>query len=174
MTTPTQGEHAKTELAHELFAAAQLAPGEGIEDAVRRITAALTAATAQPAAPQGVAYAELTDAEIEAIALQEIGFDGGLQQVNGMDIKSIVRAAERKLASNGQAPAGAAIHPQIQATLAKLDVPVRGYLASHSGTLHPTADKVNSMESAVPLVSQHDHRNACETIIKLLSMKDAS
>ena len=64
-------------------------------------------APAQPAAPPGVAYAELTDAEIEAIALQEIGFDGGLQQVNGMDIKSIVRAAERKLASNGQAPAGA-------------------------------------------------------------------
>lgn len=59
MTTPTQGEHAQTELAHELFAAAQLAPGEGIEDAVRRIAAALTAAPAQPAAPQGGAYAEL-------------------------------------------------------------------------------------------------------------------
>jgi hypothetical protein len=53
--TPTQGEHAQTELAHELFAAAQLAPGEGIEDAVSRIAAALTAAAAQPAAPQGVA-----------------------------------------------------------------------------------------------------------------------
>ena len=57
--TPTQGEHAQTALAHELFAAAQLAPGEGIEDAVRRIAAALTAAPAQPAAPQGGAYAEL-------------------------------------------------------------------------------------------------------------------
>lgn len=42
--TTTQGEHAQTELAHELFAAAQLAPGEGIEDAVSRIAAALTAA----------------------------------------------------------------------------------------------------------------------------------
>lgn len=51
MTTPTQGEHAQTELAHELFAAAQLAPGEGIEDAVRRIAAALTAA--QPVAQDG-------------------------------------------------------------------------------------------------------------------------
>jgi hypothetical protein len=45
---------AQTEaLAHELFAAAQLAPGEGIEDAVSRIAAALTAAPAQPAARQG-------------------------------------------------------------------------------------------------------------------------
>lgn len=46
MTPPTQGENAQTELAHELFAAAQLAPGEGIEDAVSRIAAALTAAPA--------------------------------------------------------------------------------------------------------------------------------
>lgn len=44
MTTPTPGEHAQTALAHELFAAAQLAPGEGIEDAVSRIAAALAAA----------------------------------------------------------------------------------------------------------------------------------
>lgn len=91
----TPGEHAQTALAHELFAAAQLAPGEGIEDAVNRIAAALTAAQevpkceflahgcdtpsycqsvqrctardekraapAQPAAPQGVAHAELPE-----------------------------------------------------------------------------------------------------------------
>lgn len=49
--TPTQGEHAKTALAHELFAAAQLAPGEGIEDAVSRIAAALTAAPEQLLSP---------------------------------------------------------------------------------------------------------------------------
>lgn len=39
---------AQTALAHELFAAAQLAPGEGIEDAVSRIVAALTASPHPP------------------------------------------------------------------------------------------------------------------------------
>lgn len=93
----TQGEHAQTALAHELFAAAQLAPGEGIEDAVSRIVAALTAAPAQPAAPQGVAYAELPtecdSPELCAVSKSCAGQFG----------------TQRICASHGHAPAGAAI-----------------------------------------------------------------
>lgn len=94
--TTTQGEHAQTALAHELFAAAQLAPGEGIEDAVSRIAAALTAAAAQPAAPQGAAYAELPtecdSPELCAVSKSCAGQFG----------------TKRICASHGQAPAGAA------------------------------------------------------------------
>lgn len=57
--TTTQGEHAQTELAHELFAAAQLAPGEGIEDAVSRIAAALTAAPVVQAEPLHITHGPL-------------------------------------------------------------------------------------------------------------------
>lgn len=98
MTNPTQGEHAQTELAHELFAAAQLAPGEGIEDAVSRIAAALTAA--QPAAPQGVAYAEPEFKMGRGYIERSIG---GVAYRDGW-----VDALEALRASNGQAPA----HPE--------------------------------------------------------------
>ncbi|MGV2894208.1 hypothetical protein ACNPPY_00300 [Achromobacter sp. AGC78] len=62
-----------------------------------------------------------------------------------------------------------AIHPEIQAVLAMLDVPVLGYLGSHSGKLIKSSDKVDSFESAVPLVSETAHRAACEKIIAALS-----
>jgi len=62
-----------------------------------------------------------------------------------------------------------AIHPEIQAVLAMLDVPVLGYLGSHSGKLIKSSDKVDSFESAVPLVSETAHRAACEKIIVALS-----
>lgn len=171
--TPTQGEHAQTALAHELFAAAQLAPGEGIEDAVRRIAAALTApgaqafphtwkddlyaemqhrfelrraeddflpiddtqlgvefvmswlekrlaAPAQPAAPQGAAYAEPAEFPAGAIVNGRTHIDrlesfyrfdceaGPL--INCDDWHGLKRCFEHlaERASNGQAPAGAA------------------------------------------------------------------
>ena len=116
--TPTQGEHAQTALAHELFAAAQLAPGEGIEDAVSRIAAALTAAPAQPAAPQGVAYAEPSEFPAGAIVNGRTHIDrlesfysfdceaGPL--INCDDWHGLKRCFEHlaERASNGQAPAG--------------------------------------------------------------------
>lgn len=96
------------ELAHELFAAAQLAPGEGIEDAVSRIAAALTAPPAQPAAPQGVAYADLDDAFESWLEDQDVdrlsdGYESWLDSV-----RSCWDAALR--ASHGKAPA-AQEHP---------------------------------------------------------------
>lgn len=117
MTTPTQGEHAQKALAHELFAAAQLAPGEGIEDAVRRIAAALTAPTAQPAAPQGVVYAELpamppTDDRKPYDPDQP---DGYLESDNDWidrNLEAVRWLADNHAAirtSNGQAPAGAVL-----------------------------------------------------------------
>ncbi|MFY9460416.1 MAG: hypothetical protein WAP57_11775 [Aquabacterium commune] len=130
----------REELAHELFAAAQLAPGEGIEDAVSRITAALTAAqevpkceflahgcdtpsycqsvqrctardktraaTAQPAAPQGVAYAEPDFKMGRGYIERSIG---GVAYREGW-----VDALEALRASNGQAPAGATPLEEIQ------------------------------------------------------------
>ncbi|WP_228897782.1 hypothetical protein [Acidovorax sp. Leaf73] len=106
--TPTQGEHAQTALAHELFAAAQLAPGEGIEDAVNRIAAALTAA------PQGVAYAELPDERkaFEAWASRSVGrvwrdtAPGRTEDYQDASTNLCWRAWQAR-ASNGQAPAGA-------------------------------------------------------------------
>ena len=62
-----------------------------------------------------------------------------------------------------------AIHPEIQATLATLDVPVVGYLSSHSGALHDNASKVPRFESAIPLVRESDHRSACEKIMAVLT-----
>jgi hypothetical protein len=122
--TPTQGEHAQTALAHELFAAAQLAPGEGIEDAVSRIAAALTA-------PQGVAYAELAEPvyqwtdgtrTLHQDVVSAIRDYAGSKPEEGESWESWFEAAfdllgvrvgeifdEHALrASNGQAPAGAA------------------------------------------------------------------
>ncbi|MBC9904802.1 hypothetical protein [Achromobacter xylosoxidans] len=58
-----------------------------------------------------------------------------------------------------------AIHPEIQAVLAMLDVPVLGYLGSHSGKLLKSADMADRFESAIPLVSESAHRAACEKII---------
>lgn len=55
----------------------------------------------------------------------------------------------------------------VQAVLLELDVPVRGYLASHSGQLHDSASKVDRFESAIPLVSEADHRAACRKIATL-------
>ena len=176
MTPPTQGEHAQTALAHELFAAAQLAPGEGIEDAVSRIAAALTAAPsvsdgqralhesilnrlshaellekahylmelnsnqartigelqdlvetapAQPAAPQGVAYAELPEPESYLFQHDETGLtqfvdaqqvEWGFQQNNPRlrriggaytadHMRDFADRTHALRASNGQAPA---------------------------------------------------------------------
>ncbi len=164
------------ELAHELFAAAQLAPGEGIEDAVSRIAAALAAAPvvqaeqlhithgplmrhaaallrsrkpvlpdhesvaaelelaveghptpsgepsaewlevmriattpAQPAAPQGVAYAELPDLFREALAWgMTYGPEIPAHQWEEMRESMVKQYTER--ASHGKAPA-AQEHP---------------------------------------------------------------
>lgn len=98
--TPTQGEHAQTELAHELFAAAQLAPGEGIEDAVSRIAAALTATPAQPEAPQGVAYAELPEPDATTVGLGAVW--------NRHSMRDFADRTHYLRASHGKAPAGAA------------------------------------------------------------------
>ena len=107
MTTPTQGEHAQTDLSHELFAAAQLAPGEGIEDAVSRIAAALTADTAQPA-PQGVAYAlpdfDTVEQHIYGACRRHITQDM-LEPIHNL----IREAVDADRAHHGQAPAGAAV-----------------------------------------------------------------
>lgn len=64
--------------------------------------------------------------------------------------------------------ASEAVRPEIQAILAMLDVPVLGYLGSHSGKLAASAEKVDSFESAIPLVSESAHRAACEKIIAAL------
>lgn len=45
-TTPVQGTH--EDLAHQLWAMSQLAPGEGIEDAIQRITGLLTSTSPRP------------------------------------------------------------------------------------------------------------------------------
>ena len=87
----TAGNH--EELAHELFAAAQLAPGEGIEDAVSRIAAALTAA------PQGVAYAELPNTYYIA--------GGEIRAWDEHHMRDFADRTHALRASNGQAPAGA-------------------------------------------------------------------
>lgn len=113
MTTSTQGEHAQTEaLAHELFAAAQLAPGEGIEDAVSRIAAALTAPPAQPAAPpQGAAYAELPAHDSDSICAWSVWWTHNKSKfTTPRQASNAAWAAAR--ASNGQAPAGAAVVDQ--------------------------------------------------------------
>ena len=84
MTNPTphgQVPEALTSLAHELFALAQLAPSEGIEDAVARISATLHAQQPAPAgaAPAPVlhlvhsAFAEVAMAFPKAFALHKVG-----------------------------------------------------------------------------------------------------
>lgn len=181
----TQGEHAQTELAHELFAAAQLAPGEGIEDAVSRIAAALTAApsvsdgqralheailnrlshaellekahylmelnsnqartigelqglvedaTAQPAAPQGVVYAELPEPDSYLFQHDETGLtqfvdaqqvEWGFQQNNPRlrriggaytadKMRDFADRTHALRASHGQAPASRITVEQVE------------------------------------------------------------
>lgn len=134
MTTPTQGEHAQTALAHELFADAQLAPGEGIEDAVRRIAAALTAPPAQPAAPQGVAYAELPEPDSYLFQHDETGLtqfvdaqqvEWGFQQNNPRlrriggaytadKMRDFADRTHALRASHGQAPASRITVEQVE------------------------------------------------------------
>ena len=143
----------REELAHELFAAAQLAPGEGIEDAVRRIAASLTAAphpsrvspemvdslerasdtlerlkalgsrlkhlddtTAQPAAPQGGAYAELPESYQSSTLI--VGNDGCTVTFHfgtgdEADVESWLSAVTER-ASNGQAPAAPVTVEQVE------------------------------------------------------------
>ncbi len=126
MTSPTQGEHAQT----EALRLAEILEGDycpdwfyeqGVDEVsaeLRRLhaqVAALTAAPAQPAAPQGVAYAEL--AECGAIGEQAGAW---MTVVHALDVacpgwprlgqtgEDAAVAAIEKLASNVQAPAGAA------------------------------------------------------------------
>ncbi len=76
----------------------------------------------------------------------------------------------RKHIAHRAAPqASEAVHPEIRAVLAMLDLPVLGYLSSHSGNFVKSADKVEQFESAVALVSESAHRAACEKIIAALS-----
>lgn len=162
---------AQTELAHELFAAAQLAPGEGIEDAVSRIAATLTApgaqafphtwkddmyaemqhrfelrraeddflpiddtqlgvefvmswlekrlaAPAQPAAPQGVAYAELPEPGLR-IPEGDWTNVAVIRCYTSDQMRDFADRTHSLRASNGQAPAGA--HPWRSAVLDLID-----------------------------------------------------
>lgn len=103
------------ELAHELFAAAQLAPGEGIEDAVSRIAAALTAAHAQPAAPQGVAYAPSIEDLCARIKAADDAAADRDYMLDSNDCIAVLRGQWKgpmamdkpDRAPHGQAPAGA-------------------------------------------------------------------
>lgn len=102
--TPTQGEHAQTALAHELFAAAQLAPGEGIEDAVSRIAAALAAAPT----PAAQADSVLDDAARLALTALHSCTIGGYTDVDGDFVRTYyfkkvaVDAAIKALAARKQ------------------------------------------------------------------------
>lgn len=60
-----------------------------------------------------------------------------------------------------------AVRDDVQAVLDMLDVPVIGYMASHSGKFSKKLEtlKLDNFESAVPLVREWDHRRACDKII---------
>jgi hypothetical protein len=56
---------------------------------------------------------------------------------------------------------------EIQAVLIGLDLKRLGYMASHSGKLSKDGRNLDNFESAIPLVSEYDHRAACEKIAAL-------
>lgn len=110
---------AATDLAHELWSAAQLAPGEGIEDGVRRIAALL------PAAAGVEERAGLSDEECDHIAAQTMdavakafGHEHALHLNTDISTfsplrRELVRAGYRLASSAAQVPEGMALVPKV-------------------------------------------------------------
>lgn len=117
MTTPTQGEHAQTEAQRRAKIIRDWCADCRIplpsDDECARLVAALTA---QPAAPQGVAYAATPDGEPSNVDLRGMWYGaGGAFHGPNVETGTMPEAKLlpflRSLASNGQAPAGAASEP---------------------------------------------------------------
>ena len=82
-----------------------------------------------------------------------------------------IETLEAQLEAVGAVPDGwrlVPVQPEIQAVLHMLDVPVLAYISSHSEKLGKTTADFDTFESAIPLVSQHAHRAACEKVISAM------
>ncbi|NDZ11541.1 hypothetical protein C7T35_01170 [Variovorax sp. WS11] len=77
-------------------------------------------------------------------------------------------------ATQAEAPMWPEMRADLKAVLLELDVPVIGYVSSHSGTFHRSADDVDNSESAVALIRESDHRRACQKIRALIATPNAS
>ena len=115
--------------------------------------------------------AELLPRNLLQHKMQEIFTDFFILQCKLIEARREIVFLQAQLEAVAAVPDGwrlVPVQPEIQAVLHMLDVPVLAYISSHSEKLGKTTADFDTFESAIPLVSQHAHRAACEKVISAM------
>jgi hypothetical protein len=145
---------------------------DGYIDDVRRVALALAAQKAAPAragwCPIMVNTASFDNLIAAMDRAERKGYlpDAVVNEWLQFDYDTTAPSTPPSEAEQAEAPSE--IRDDVMAVLIGLDVPVVGYLSSHSQRFHKVACDVDSAESAMALVREADHRRACERIAALV------